>query len=49
MVGAKVNREWQTAENVTVVNTVGDSLARSGFGVRVEQETSYFDRNSPLG
>jgi hypothetical protein len=31
------------------VHMVEDFLAKSGLAVRVEQETSYFDRNSPLG
>jgi hypothetical protein len=31
------------------VHTVEDFLAKSGFTVQVEQETSYFDRNTPLG
>lgn len=31
------------------VHTVEDFLANSGFTVKVEQEISYFDRNSSLG
>lgn len=31
------------------VHTVEDFLTKSGLTVRVEQETSYFDRNTPLG
>jgi len=31
------------------VHTVEDFLAKSGFAVQVEQETSYFNRNTPLG
>jgi len=31
------------------VHTVEDFLTKSGFTVHVEQETSYFDRNTPLG
>jgi len=31
------------------VHTVEDFLTKSGLAVKVEQETSYFDRNTPLG
>jgi predicted component of type VI protein secretion system len=31
------------------VHTVEDFLTQSGLAVQVEQETSYFDRNSPIG
>lgn len=31
------------------VHTVEDFLTKSGLAVQVEQETSYFDRNTPLG
>jgi hypothetical protein len=31
------------------VHTVEDFLVNSGFTVQVEQETSYFDRNTPAG
>lgn len=31
------------------VHTVEDFLAKSGFTVQVEQETSYFDRNTSIG
>ena len=31
------------------VHTVEDFLTRSGYTVQVEQEISYFDRNTPVG